>query len=217
MRRREFVQCSVALACLRPTFTAATLNEHVVRLLPAAEGDLAGKESESGFARALERLSPTHPRLGRAVIVPSASALEGTPLPSLIRDAQLGATVLIDLADGYESSSDTSRTRRNTQRELGIEIADPVTYKEADYVVYRWPVLARVRHFTRISAIKPGPNTAIAHLGTYSIAVRQEVGLGNIVIIGSNLGSLLLAGDEQALQILSRLIGTPGGGSTAAR
>jgi hypothetical protein len=196
------------MACLWPKFNQASGEEHGVRLLPAAEGDLAGKESERGFAQALDRLLPTQPRLGRAVIVPSASALEGTALSSLVREAQLGATVLIDLADGFASQADIARTRINLAHHLGIEIADPVTYGTGDYIIYRWPLPVLVRHFTRISYVKPGRNTPVAHLGIHSIAVRKEIGLGSVVIIGSTLGSLLLAGDEQAYQILARLLAT---------
>jgi hypothetical protein len=208
MKRRELIQCTIGMACLWPQFNQANLEEHVVRLLPAAKGDLAGKESECGFAQALDRLLPTHPRLGRAVIVPSASALEGIALSSLVREAQLGATVLIDLADGFASRSATARTRRNLEHHLGIEIADPVAYRTRDYIVYRWPLPVLVRHFTRISHVKPGQNMPVAYLGTDSIAVRKEIGRGSVVIIGSTLGSLLLAGDEQAHQILARLLAT---------
>lgn len=208
MRRREFIQCAIGMACLWPRFNEGSGEKHGVRLLPAAEGDLAGEESEQGFAQALDRLLPTHTRLGRAVIVPSASALEGTPLSSLVRQAQLGATVLIDLADGFACRSDIARTRIDLKRHLGIEVADPVAYETGDYIVYRWPVPVLVRHFTRISYIKPGRHTPIAHLVTQSIAVRKEMGLGSVVIIGSTLGSLLLAGDEQAHQILARLLAT---------
>ena len=179
-----------------------------MRLLPAAGGDLAGKESECGFAQALDRLLPTHPRLGRAVIVPSASALEGTALSSLVREAQLGANLLIDLADGFASWTEVAQTRKNLEHHIGIQIADPVAYGTGDYITYRWPLPVLVRHFTRVSYIKPGQNTPIAHLGTHSIAVCKEIGLGSVVVIGSTLGSLLLAGDEQAYQILAGLLAT---------
>ena len=85
------------------------------------------------------------------------------------------------------------RTRIDLKRHLGIEVADPVAYETGDYIVYRWPVPVLVRHFTRISYIKPGRHTPVAHLVTQSIAVRKEMGLGSVVIIGSTLGSLLLA------------------------
>jgi hypothetical protein len=196
------------MACLWPKFGQANVAEHVVRLLPAAEGDLAGKESECGYAQALDRLLPTHPRLRRAVIVPSASALEGIVLSSLVREAQLGSTVLIDLADGFASRSATARTRKNLGYHLGIEIGDPVAYPTRDYITYRWPVPVLVRHFTRISYVEPGQHVPVAYLGTHSIAVRKEIGRGSVVIIGSTLGSLLLAEDEHAHQIVAHLLTT---------
>lgn len=208
MKRREFIQGTLGMACLCPKASQASLEKHVVRLLPAAQRDLAGKESEFGFAEALDSLLSSNSRLGRAVIVPSASALEGTALSSLVREAQLGATVLIDLADGFTSRSHTSRVRMNFEHDLGIEIADPVAYRSADYIAYEWPLRVLVRHFTRGSYITPGRNMPVARLGTHSVAVRKEIGRGSVVIIGSNLGSLLLAGDEQAHEILARLLAT---------
>ena len=78
MKRREFIQCAIGAAFAALPWHQASVEEGYVRLLPAAKGDLAGEESESGFAQALERLSQAHPRTSRTVIVPSASAVEGT-------------------------------------------------------------------------------------------------------------------------------------------
>jgi hypothetical protein len=208
MKRREFIQGTMGLACLLLNLDPTSPQKHGVRLLSAAERDLAGKESECGFARALNSLLPTHPPVGRTFIVPSASAMQGTALSSLVREAQQGASVLIDLADGFASRSDTARTRAHVERYLGVEVADPVAYTSAEYVVFRWPLSVMVRHFIRVSFIAPARNMPIAHLGTHSIAVRKEVGLGSVLIIGSNLGPLLLAGDEQAHQVFARLLTT---------
>ena len=216
MKRREFIWGTIGMACLLPNLNHTSPQKHVVRLLPAAERDLAGKESECGFARALDCLLPTHPPLGRTFIVPSASALRGAALSSLVREAQQGATVLIDLADGFASRSDTARTRTHVERYLGVEVADPVAYASAEYVVFRWPLPVQVRHFTRVSFITPGRNIPIAHLGSHSIAVRKEVGLGSVLIIGSNLGPLLLAGDAQAHQVFARLLAANGEVSRSA-
>jgi hypothetical protein len=209
------MQCAIGMACLWPKFDQASGQDPVVRLLPAAKGDLAGEESQCGFARALGRLSPTLCQPGRAVIVPSASALERTNLSWLVQEAELGSTVLIDLADGFASPSDVARTRRGLERDFGIEIAHPVTFGTADYIVYRWPLPALVRHFTRVSLIQPCRNIPVAHLGAHAIAVRKEIGMGHIVILGSTLGSLLLAGDEQAHQIFACLLTQNDGGYAA--
>jgi hypothetical protein len=199
------MQYAAGMACLWPKFIQASGNAGV-RLLAASRGDLAGEESHCGFWRALGRLSPAVRRLGRAIIVPSASALEGAALSSLVREAELGSTLLIDLADGFASGSDVARTRISLERNLGIEIAHPVTCETGDYLVYRWPLTALVRHFTRVSYIQPGRHVPVAHLGVRPIAVRKEVGLGSVVILGSNLGSLLLAGDEEANKVFACLL-----------
>jgi hypothetical protein len=206
MKRREFIQCAIGAALAALPWHQASVEEGYVRLLPAAKGDLAGEESESGFAQAIERLSQAHPRTSRTVIVPSASALEGTGFLSLAGAARRGATVLIDLADGFSASSDLARTRTGLYHHFGVEVANPVTYPTGDYVFFRWPHPAQIRHFTRISCIKQGKSKVIAHLGSSPVAVRQEIGLGAVVILGSALGSHLLAGDEQAGQIFASLV-----------
>ena len=180
-----------------------------MRLLPAAEGDLAGKESECGFAQALDRLLPTHPRLGRAVIVPSASALEGTALSSLVREAQLGANLLIDLADGFASWTEVAQTRKNSgaphwdPRSQIRSHTEPATILLIDGLSLCWCG-------TLLESVTLN-RARIQQLPTWepsSIAVCKEIGLGSVVVMGSALGSLLLAGDEQAYQILAGLLAT---------
>ena len=206
MKRREFIQCAIGAAFATLPWHSASVEEGYVRLLPSAKGDLAGEESESGFAQALERSSQGHPRTNRTVIVPSASALDGAGFLSLVDAARQGATVLIDLADGFADSSDLARTRTGLRHHFGVEVANPVTYPTADYVLFRWPHPAQIRHFTRISYIHQGKSKVIAHLGSSPVAIRQEIGLGAVVILGSALGSHLLAGDEQAGQIFASLV-----------
>jgi hypothetical protein len=212
MKRRDFIHCAIGLACLRPGFNESGREKRAISLLTAAAWDLAGKESEHGYGQALGRLLRTQPPFGRTIIAPSASSLHGNVLPALAREAQLGATVLIDLADGFASRSEVTRTRMNLRHRLDIRIADPVASATGDYVFYRWPLPALVRHFTRTSYIEPGQNMSIAHLGAQSTAVRKELGLGSVVVIGSPLGSPLLAGYEQAHQILARMLTTAAAG-----
>ncbi len=83
----------------------------------------------------------------------------------------------------------------------------PVTYEMGDYIGYQWPRFALVRHFTRVSHIEPSKNhEPAAWLGTNVVAVRKAVGIGNFVILGSALGSLLLARDEQAQEIFTGIL-----------
>jgi hypothetical protein len=123
-----------------------------------------------------------------------------------MRAARQGATVLLDLSDGFAPSSDLARTRTEIYRDLGIEVARPVKCSSGEYIRYQWPVPAQVRHFTRISYIQPGESKVIAHLDSKPISVRKEIGLGRVVLLGSTLGTLLLAGDEQAGDIFTTLL-----------
>jgi hypothetical protein len=123
-----------------------------------------------------------------------------------MRAARRGATVLIDLSDGFAPSSDIARTRIEIYRHLGIEVARPVKCSSGEYIHYQWPLPAQVRHFTRISFIAPGESETIAHLGSKPISIRKEIGMGSVILLGSTLGSLLLAGDEQAEDIFTSLL-----------
>lgn len=219
MKRREFIECALGMAVF-PTFTStrprnvpsmltSTLEGNALStLLPAAGDDLAGKESERGFAQALARLSPMPPSLLGPVVVPSASALKDRGFLSVLGAARLGSTVLIDLADGFACFSDRVLTRTRLRRHLGITVAHPAVCTTYDYISYRWPMAALVRHFSRVSYIDAGADQPIAYLGPNSVAVRKRVGRGSILIFGSALGSLLLAGDEQAHQIFAAMLAT---------
>lgn len=215
MKRREFIQCAVGAACFWPTMGQSRGEVLQVRLLPAAPGDLAGEESECGFAQALARLSPAISRIGGIVIVPSASALKDTAFSFLTRTVRSGTTMLIDLADGFAAPSDLSATRLALHRHFGIEVAQPVPCPVVDYVQYRWPLPAQVRHFSRVSYIKTVTSKAIAHLGFSVVVICKEVGLGRIVVFGSALGPLLLAGDREAHEILAGILSTQNAGEIA--
>jgi hypothetical protein len=215
MKRREFIQCAVGAACFWPRLVQSRGEVLQVRLLPAATGDLAGEESECGFAQALGRLSPAISRRGGIVIVPSASALTGTALQFLPRVVRSGTTVLIDLADGFAATSDLRATRLALHRHFGIEVAQPVPCAAIDYVHYRWPLQAQVRHFSRISYIKTATGKAVAHLGFRAVVICKEAGLGRVVVFGSALGPLLLAGDREGHQILAGILSTHNVGDCA--
>jgi hypothetical protein len=206
MNRREFMY-GAAVVGVYPRWAGTYKEDSWVRLLPAAAGDLAGKESESGFAQAVALLSPTLPARGHMVIVPSASALKREGLGSLCHAARRGSNLLVDLCDGFASWPDRTLTRVSLKRYLGIEVLQPVTYAAGDYIAYRWPRFALVRHFTRVSYIQPSKNhEPAAFLGTNFVAVRKAIGLGRVMILGSALGSLLLARDEQALEIFAGIL-----------
>lgn len=199
------MHCAAAIG-VYPRWDVTHEQDPDVRLLPPAAGDLAGKESEAGFTEALALLSSTHPPCGRIVIVPSASALkEG--LWSLFRAARCGSNILVDLSDGFASLPDRTMTRVSLRHYLGIEVLQPVAHAAGDYIAYRWPHCALVRHFTRVSYIQPNENhESAAFLGTNLVAVRKAIGLGKVMILGSSLGSLLLARDEQALEIFAGIL-----------
>jgi hypothetical protein len=206
MNRREFIQCA-AVVGVYPRWDSVYEENSSVRLLPAAAGDLAGRESESGFKQALAVLSPALPPRGRIVIAPSASALKNEGLWSLLHAAWRGSNVLLDLCDGFASLPDRTLTRVNLKRYLDIEVLQPITYEKGDYIAYRWPRFGLVRHFTRVSYIQSSKNhEPAAWLGTNVVGVRKAVGIGDVVILGSALGSLLLARDEQAQEIFAGIL-----------
>lgn len=200
------MQCAAAIGAY-PRWDGTCKEDFQVRLVPAATGDLAGKESESGFKQALALFSPTLSPRGRIVIVPSASALKRESLSSLFRDAWHGSSILVDLSDGFASLPDRTLTRVRLERHLGIEVLQPVEYAPGDYIAYRWPHSALVRHFTRVSYIQPGKDhEPAAFLGTNIVAVRKSIGIGQVVMLGSALGSLLLARDAQAQEIFAGIL-----------
>ena len=83
------------------------------------------------------------------------------------------------------------------------------------YVDYAWPVRVRVRDFSRVVPVADAGSGAlgrplsqvIAWVDRRPVAVRQAVGNGTLVFLGSPLGPALGAGDLEAQRWLRALLG----------
>jgi hypothetical protein len=86
-------------------------------------------------------------------------------------------------------------------RRLGISVGEPRAVQGPAWVRFNWPVPAIIRDFGRVCPIAGG--TVIAHLGDMPVAVRQ----GPVVVLGSPLGPHVYAGDPDARELLSAILG----------
>jgi len=82
----------------------------------------------------------------------------------------------------------------------GIALSPPVAVSGPAWIRFTWPVPALIRDFGRICRVTGG--RAIAHLGGVPVAARCR----NLIVLGTPIGPLLYAGDQDAQRLLRGLI-----------
>ncbi len=119
---------------------------------------------------------------------------------------QRGTTVIIESAAGFASHLGFRKHRRSLREGLGLRVAAPVNLwsppRATPYVDYTWPIRTRVRDFTRLVPPANQPGQIIAWAGDLPVALRQRVGPGTLIYIGSPLGPALSIGDPEAIRWL---------------
>lgn len=146
------------------------------------------------------------------VLAPAAALTSVSEARSLRRRAESGALVLVESGAMFLSPAEVLRHQSVTQSVFGLTALSPLELwtqpvHRFPYVDFTWPVLARVRDFSRLAQLVPltadrhGEEraAAIAHIGSAVAAVKICTGDGILIFLGSPLGPHLLAGDREAL------------------
>jgi len=119
---------------------------------------------------------------------------------------QRGTTVIVESGAGFANHLGFRKHRRSLREGLGLRVAAPVNLwsppRATPYVDYTWPIRTRVRDFTRLVPPANQPGEIIAWAGDLPVALRQRVGPGTLIYIGSPLGPALSIGDTEAIRWL---------------
>jgi len=120
---------------------------------------------------------------------------------------QRGTTVIVESGVGFANHLGFRKHRRSLREGLGLRVAAPVNLwsppRATPYVDYTWPIRTRVRDFSRLVPPANQPGEIIAWAGDLPVALRQRVGPGTLIYIGSPLGPALSIGDTEAIRWLS--------------
>jgi hypothetical protein len=177
---------------------------------------LAGYEAAlSGAQLSYARAVSVSGRQCHWAVVPAATVLGVIFAQSLSVFLEDGGCLLLESGLGFVDHSTSDVQRRLLRSHLGVQIEPPVDLWAAagghchvPYVDYLWPLQAKVRDFSRVVPVSPRGGDVIAWTRGLPVALKQKVGKGTLVFLGSPLGPALLAGDPQARRWFSELLAT---------
>lgn len=173
-------------------------------------------ESAAGYEAALSSLSIPFEFASfesltpaRTIILPSAVSTKVSALASVREHIEKGSTVLYESGAAFLSAGNFAFHKRLIRSVFKLSLHDPVglwdsadSTKQSPYVDYHWPVVTKVRDFSRVVPVESDKAEIIASFNGLPVAVRRRIGKGTLVFLGSPLGQHLLYGDREATRWL---------------
>jgi hypothetical protein len=139
------------------------------------------------------------------VIVPSPSELPPDAAGALADFVQAGGNLVLELALGFADPPAVREQQRTLRRYFEIVAGHPVDLwgdaragRGLPYVDYTWPVPAKVRDFSRAVPLAAPNADIIGAISGLPVAIRVRHGRGCLIVVGSPIGPVLLAGDAGA-------------------
>ncbi len=148
----------------------------------------------------LQSLTPA-----RAIILPAAGVTDEKSQAILREHLENGSVILYESAASFLGPEEFGFHKRFIRSVFGLSLLDPVrlwdsadSRKQSPYVDYHWPVVTKVRDFSRMVPVDPGDGETIAWFGDLPVAARRRIGKGTLVYLGSPLGPHFLSNDREA-------------------
>jgi hypothetical protein len=181
-------------------------------LLVGPEHGYPLRESVKGYTTALssshiafQRPTFPPPSFIRTIIVPSAITAGAGGLAKLREHVENGCTVLFDSGAAFLTPKEFGFHKRFIRSVFGLGLHDPVqlwdssdSLKQSPYVDYHWPVVSKIRDFSRAVPVDPATGEIIAWFRDLPVAAKRRIGKGTFVYLGSPLGPHLLSDDREA-------------------
>jgi len=170
------------------------------------------RESAPGFAAALssskipfQRTSFQSFAFARTIIVPAGGATDEKSLARLREHLENGSVVLYESAAAFLGPDEFGFHKRVIRSVFGLSLHDPVrlwesadSLKISPYVDYHWPVVTKIRDFSRVVPVDAGAGETVAWFHDLPVATRRHIGKGMLVYLGSPLGPHFLSDDREA-------------------
>jgi hypothetical protein len=198
LNRREFLALTGSAVAVRfdARVRSPDLDGTISVLHLEEQGHLL--ESVKGYQRAL----------GRPAVGVSGS--------SVVMAAHRGATVIIECGvtanDALTALGVSAEQPRNLWRR-GFSPEIPNVGPAIPYIDYSWPIVVKVRDFSRVVPVNGPGWDHIAEVDGVCVGLTRRFGRGRLVVLGSPLGPVLLGEDREAHEWLDALIATTAAGS----
>lgn len=129
-----------------------------------------------------------------------------TRFPARLREhVENGSVVLYESGGAFLGRDEFCFHKRVIRSVFGLSLHDPVrlwdsadSLKVSPYVDFHWPVVTKIRDFSRVVPVGHGDGETIAWFGDLPVAARRRIGKGTLVFLGSPLGPHFLSGDREA-------------------
>lgn len=225
--RREFLGCAAGVSAAGIA-AANGLGSFSPEVAPQRSGCVVVdpgpacplRESAAGFAAALSKLSVSHRHQtslealapAHIMFVPAAVSTEPSAVTKLKSYIEGGSVVVYETGTAFLRPEEFVIHKRVIRSVFGVSLHDPVrlwdsadSFKQSPYVDYHWPVVTKVRDFSRVVPISDEQGETIAWFEKIPVAVQRRMGKGRLIFLGSPLGPHLLSADREAVGWLSAI------------
>lgn len=156
------------------------------------------------------------PRLlvqARQVVVPAAASMNAALARQFLSFLENGGSVLLESGLAFVDLTVWDAQRRLLRSQFGVSMQPPMplwsgvrTPRCVPYVDYLWPLVTKVRDFSRVVPVSSQRGEVIAQVQGMTVGVRRKVGKGTMTVLGSPLGPALRAGDQEARRWLGAVL-----------
>jgi hypothetical protein len=212
--RREFVEKSAVTAgglWLAPRIPGVNYSRRVrgcvvldlgvdCLLRESLEGYRAALEGEVDFISVDQSGWEDHARMA---IVPGAGVLDSETVSRLMAVLGAGGTILLESGGEFLSEAEFKRQRDMLREAFSVAVTSTVDIwgditRAIPYVNYTWPIQLMVRDFSRLTPVLAAESDVIGRLGAIPLACRKGVWNGEVIFLGSPVGTAAWAGDVEA-------------------
>jgi len=141
----------------------------------------------------------------RHVVIPAVTSIDAELARRLLNFLENQGSVLLELGLAFVDPTICDLQRKLLSSHFQVEAQSPVSLRSGcdgeqcvPYVDYLWPLATKVRDFSRVVPLSASSSKAIAHSRGITIGLSRKVGKGTLTILGSPLGPVLRAGDQEA-------------------
>jgi hypothetical protein len=141
----------------------------------------------------------------RHLVIPAATSIDAELTRQLLDFLENEGSVLLELGFAFVDPTSSALQRRLLWSHFQVESMSPVSLRSGyqrercvPYVDYVWPLATKVRDFSRVVPLFAPTSQAIAHAQGVTIGLSRKVGRGLLTVLGSPLGPVLRAGDQEA-------------------
>lgn len=200
-RRQVLAQFSVPFfpSLLAPSGNAASIP---VKIIP--EPHLLSTESAAGFKSCLPQIVLSgHP----VIVLPGAKQVSAQQARALREDVSNGSLLIWESGLAFANPIEIEEQKQVLAETFGIQLGSPIAESVGShpYVSFTGARDCLVRPFGLVFSIRSTQSEYIAHWHGIPVAMRKQIGKGNLVYLGAMLGPSLLASDREAHQAATRL------------